>query len=224
MTKDSLYKNLNIDKSKTKDEIVRLSKIRGLNTIDTTDSIDSFLDEYFSEDSIKNQERYLVAHNQKWAKCFAGKPIWGIKVDPLKLEPFVARYVNALNGIGAKTNSSCDGWHKDRRSELFVEFKDRYSLIWHKLMCKRLNDDNGIKWEHAGNTSTLKLPSSDEKRIEKYLRLNKNAEAFENMSDELLELKRKVLIRAKNKVKNNLSDEEAERWMASLIEEIDNGL
>ena len=218
-----LYKHLVNKSNRPEHEIICLARIRGLETFEDKIDIATFLDKYFSKDSIKNQERYLVDHNQKWAKCFAGKPIWGIKVDPLKLEPFVARYVNALNGIGAKTNSSCDGWHKERKTMLFVEFKDRYSLIWHKLMCNRLDDDNGIKWEHKGNTSILKLPSNDEKRIEKYLCLNKNAEAFESMSKELLELKHKVLIKAKNKVKNNLSDEEAEKWIARLIEEIDKG-
>ena len=184
--------------------------------------VTTFFDKFFAKDSVKNCERDLVDHNQKWAKCFAGKPIWGIRVDPLKLEPFVARYVNALNRIGAKTNSSCDGWHKERKPILFIEFKDRYSLIWHKLMCKRLDNDNGIKWEHRDNVSFLKLPSSDEKRIEKYMCLNKNAEVFENMAKDLLELKHRLLIKAKNKVKNNLSNEEVEKWMTSLVEEINN--
>ena len=198
-----------------------LATIRGLKDYEKNLDIDSFLQKYFSKDSIRNYVRDLIDHNNKWAKCFAGKPIWGIKVNPLKLEPFVARYVNALNGIGAKTNSSCDGWHKESENRLFVEFKDRYSMIWHRLMCKRLDDDHGIVWDYHGLEASFKLPASDQGKIRKYLNLNKNAESFENMASQLLDLKRKLLIKAKNKVKNNLSVEDAEKWMAGLLEEID---
>lgn len=90
------------------DEIIRLSLFRGFNKPVEVNDLILFLNKYFAKDNVKNEQVYISSHNDKWAKCFAGKPIYGIRVDPLKLEPFVARYVNAINAIGAKTCSSCD--------------------------------------------------------------------------------------------------------------------
>ena len=212
-----LYDLLVLKDENSQEAIKRLMVFRGLSFDVHETDINTFLDDYFSKDSVSNEERFRFSRSEHWAKCFAAKPIYGIKVDPFKLEPFVARYVNAVNGIGAKTNSSCDGWHKHSNNTLFVEFKDRYSRIWHKVMCSLLNDSNGIEWLYEGNTAILVLPKTDKMKIQKYIALNKNAEAFEQRSNEMLQLKRVLMLKLKGKTKNNVPDEQIEKWFVDII-------
>ena len=173
----------------------------------------SELDELDNEYS----ETFSSAHNDKWAKSFAGKPLFGIRVNPLDLDPFVARYVNAVNGIGSKTISSCDGWHKNSNNVLYIEFKDRYSMIWHKLLFGLIEDNHGIEWEHKDHTIELKLPVSDNGKLKKYIALNKNAEYFEIHQKELLEKKAKVISALKGLKKKALSNKEAEEMITNAI-------
>ena len=139
------------------------------------------------------------------------------------LEPFIARYVNAINAIGAKTLSSCDGWHDAKKEHgPHILFKDRYSRIWHKIMCERLTGKRA-KWTlFEGNVMDLYVPKTDEGKIKAYITLNKNAEQFERQKDQLLNLKAKVILKAKDKKKSALSDEEVEEWLINLISDIEN--
>lgn len=220
---EELLFNLLVDKTKPEsEEIKRLAKFRGLNfPIEETD-IRSFLNKYFSKDSVPNITKDFDSRFEKWAKSFAAKPLWGIPIDPLCLEPFIARYVNAVNAIGAKTSSSCDGWHNEKKEhDAHIIFKDRYSRIWHKLMCERLSGTRA-KWSlFRGNVVDLYLPRSDEGKIKAYTILNKNAEEFENRREELLLLKVRLIDKLKRKQKSTLTDEEIEKLFIETLKEIE---
>ena len=205
-----------------KADIEKILVFRGLkNSTRETDT--EILERYFSKDSVSTTEQGPRKRYKDWAYCFAGNPIWGVRIDPLTLDPFVARYVNAANRIGAKTLSSCDGWHeeKERSKVLFITFKERYSWIWHKLMFERLEDKYKIEWSYIDNAIVLKLPSTDEGKIRKYIAVNKVAEEFENHRSEMLDLKQKVINRLKGKTKNSLSDSEIETLLRATIKEIE---
>lgn len=220
----NLLFDLLVDKTKSEaEEIKRLTKFRGLNFDVEEKDIHLFLNKYFSKDSISNQERGPEDKYERWPKSFAGKPLWGIRINPLELEPFIARYVNAVNQIGAKTLSSCDGWHdicpNERKAHIL--FKDRYSRIWHKIMCSRLENNHNVKWIYEGNKASLMLPKTDKGKIETYIALNKNAEEFERNHNQILDIKEKIVLIAKGKKKSILSDKEVEEWLVNLINDIE---
>ena len=201
-------------------EIARLEKFRGLTTATDENNLNSFLEHYFSKDSVNNYSVVYLGHWNKWTKSFASNMIQGEHVDPLDLEPFVARYVTAINKAGVQTFWSCDGWHKDSEHVLKIGFKERYSLIWHKIICSFLTDNHGISWRYDGVFAILDLPKTDKGKIEKYISLNQNADAIELLQSKMLEIKRKLISKAKNKVKNSLTDEEVEEYMNNLVNEI----
>lgn len=173
----------------------------------------------FEKDSLVNQEAVYKASDEKWAKCFASRPLFGLRIDPLTLEPFVARYVNAINAIGIKTFSSCDGWHKDTSKNLTIGFRERYSLIWHQIICEKMHLNSS--WSYTKREGIIKLPKSDEERIKKYIVLNKDAEILEKNQVKLLELKRKVVEALKGKQKKKLSDQEIKALLENTIKEIE---
>ena len=55
-----------------------------------------------------------------------------------EMEPFIARFVKALNGCGVFTVKSCDGWHERYDADPFrlmrIWMRDRYSLLWFWLI------------------------------------------------------------------------------------------
>ena len=212
VTMNEVIKLILESNQRNEDEISFLAHFRGLK--DTSDNKFSF-----EKDSLVNQEVAYKTSDEKWAKCFAGKPLFGLKIDPLTLEPFVARYVNAINAIGVKTFSSCDGWHKEKSKNLTIGFKERYSLIWHQIICERMNLNSS--WSYFKREGIIKLPKSDKDRIKKYIVLNKDAEILEKNQTELLELKRKVVEILKGKQKAKLSDQEIKFLLEKTIEEIE---
>lgn len=168
---------------------------------------------YFEKDSVSN---YEVTHplpnssRHKWAKSFASNRIKGDAIPPMELEPFVARYVIAINQIGIKTYFSCDGWHKKSFHKLIIGFADRNSKVWHKLIFEKIQENKlfPLNWEYSGNFCLLKLPIEDKNCIEIYKILNSLAEHIEHRQEELLNLKCKVIKELKNTKKNSLSEDE----------------
>lgn len=194
-----------VDKTKTPEfEIERLSRFRGLKYIAEEKDINTFLVKYFSKDSVSNQEAFYNGHDQKWAKCFAShNSLCGGYIDPVYLEPFIARYVNAINSIGIKTFSSCDGWHnKPNKNKMFIAFKERYSKIWHKIIFSIIENTYGIVWSYNRFEAFINLPTSDKIKIKIYTAINKIAEIIENNRKQLCELKRNTVELLKGK--NNL--------------------
>lgn len=201
-------------------EIARLSKFRGLDHIPTEKNIDDFLDRYFDKDTIPFVDIPVKKRNEKWASSFAGNTPQGHYINPLRLEPFVARYVRAINRIGAITDSSCDGWHLCSRNELYVRFLDRYSMLWHKKMCESLENKYGVIWHYDGLRAVLPLPKSDAGKIKKYIALNKVAESFEAKQKPMFDLKMRLVARAKNQKKATLSDDELDAYFDGLLKEL----
>ena len=64
------------------------------------------------------------------------------------LEPYVARYVEAINLIGIHTYHSCDGNHKDRH-QIEIGIKPIYIpihiIIWEEILSKKFD----INWENG---------------------------------------------------------------------------
>lgn len=54
----------------------------------------------------------------------------GFKVDVIRIEPYIARYIKVLNACGISTDSSCDGHHA-MRGKLVVEIRQPYMKKWH---------------------------------------------------------------------------------------------
>ena len=129
----------------------------------------------------------------------------------------MARYVLAINKIGIKTTTSCDGWHEYSNNRLLIGFKERYSRIWHKIICSYNKGYIPIDWKYNNNEVCMDLPKSDKGKINKYITLNKNAEFLELHQDELLELKRNVILVLKGKEKNSLTDCEIEALLVNTI-------
>ena len=215
-----LKKHLIKKEDNVHDSINALSIFRGLDNNSFEMDIDTFLSKYFPKDSVKNYCLYHFDHFEKWAKCFAAKPLYGIRVNPTKLEPFVTRYVNAINGIGSKTYESCDGWHfeKDKSKELYIIFKDRYSRIWHKVVSQLfLAEKSEVAWKYNGNKMFVPLPDSDLGKLKIYILINKEAELFEEIGSYILNLKKNVIAKMKNEIKNPLSDELIEKRFLECI-------
>lgn len=216
----SLIKAILNNKLATDDELSDLATFRGLPEYKKGVSACEFIDKYFSKDSVKNYSVAYLGHWNKWTKSFASNMIQGEYVDPLDLEPFMARYIIAINKAGVQTFWSCDGWHKESEHVLKIGFKERYSRIWHKIICSFLADNHGVFWRYDGVFAILDLPKTDKDKIEKYISLNQNAEAIELLQNKMLEIKRKLIAKSKNKVKNSLPDEEVEEYMNNLVKEI----
>ena len=213
MMNDNLYKLL-VNSDNKEEEITRLAKFRGLDFPIKENDIPSFLNTYFLKDSVPISETSNKTKSKKWIKGFGGKPLWGFKINPLKLDPFVARYVNALNLIGAKTNSSCDGWHKEHRDYLYIEFLDRYSMLWHKI---NILPQSELHWEYIDNYIRLPLPKSDISKIRLYIKVNKEAEYIETHSEKILKLKEIVVNKLKGIKKSPLSNIEVEALLKEVI-------
>ena len=201
-----LAENLLVGINTEEERISYLCKFRGIERPKNIQNYQEIIDKFFQKDSIPIYSQYHIDHDDNWVKCFASNMIIGEHIDPLILEPFIARYIIAINRIGIKTSGSCDGWHTHSENNLKIVFRERYSRIWHELICKRLGFE--LKWCSSGYTSVLELPKTDTAKIQKYIYLNKCAEYLENNQKELIELKKHLIKKLKNKEKNNRSDNE----------------
>lgn len=137
-------------------------------------------------------------------------------VDPLYLEPFIARYVRAINRCGMETFYSCDGWHKrpDKSQELVILFRDRYSWIWHMVLCEYNNIDGLCHWEHTIDgsmyLSRIQLPKDDKDKKQIYSRVLAAADEFLNKCNILKELKNSFLSAGYPSRIDSFSDSEVE--------------
>ena len=73
----------------------------------------------------------MIFRLQSWRQ-FRGMR-YAPKVEVQYLEPYVARYVKALNACGIRTESSCDGHHAQRKA-LFVLTQQDMMFAWHKFL------------------------------------------------------------------------------------------
>lgn len=144
-------------------------------------------------------------------------------VEPLCLEPYIARYIRAINRCGMKTFYSCDGWHNSpaKSKELVILFSDRYSWIWHKLMYKRSYIQKVCNWEHKHSGSDLVarivLPIKDDGKLKVYNQIITVANTIIENSDYLISLKEHVVQNIFGVEINSLTDSEAEKKIEDVL-------
>lgn len=193
----------------------RLMKYRGNSTEQIPSNYEELLS-MFCKDSISNYEVTWYNrenHINKWTKSFASNRLCGNYISWQELEPFIARYVIAINQIGIKTFWSCDGWHKKSEHVLGIGFLDRNSMIWHKIISSRIEDGENIEWQHCFPKAILKLPKEDNEKLKMYATLNRRATYLEKNRAKFLDLKRDIIEKVKNKPKNMLTDDELEMFL-----------
>ena len=205
------------DYSRTIDNLSSsIFRVDGIKWIDIIRKpIEEMEEKLFSKDSVFPQE--VCSHyNLKFNDLFAGNHIF-YDVEPTCLEPYIARYVRAINRCGMKSNFSCDGWHERYRKsiEIIIFMEDRYSRIWHKLICKKMRL---LQWRGDNNGAFLTLPREDDKRIMLYNKINSDAESIENAKDKLKELKRYMIEKCRFVDVDSYTNEEVEAIMGEVIE------
>lgn len=116
------------------------------------------------------------------------------------LEPFIARYVKALNAIGLNTDWSCDGNHRkeEKKNRIQIGFPNRLSLLWHVALCRHYPAlQNGLVWrledaKKAHHTRMIVCEFNSQNQLHTYVCINKTAEKIEVQKDALLEIKEKL--------------------------------
>ena len=195
--------------------IDNLACFRGFKDFDKRISFDDFIARYFSKDSASRFETFYESKYEYWCMSFASmRP--NEKLDPLDLDPFIARYVLALNDIGIFTIDSCDDWHKEKKDGIYVIFKERYSMIWHSLICDMLNL---LKFDYDGRRGTISRPKTDSEKVRWYIKVNKNAEILEKNMEYLQKLKEQVVNRLVQIGMDDLSDIKVKETFESAIRE-----
>lgn len=100
------------------------------------------------------------------------------------LEPFIARFVIAINNCGIFTVKSCDGWHDRINSpmekRMSIYFEDKYSALWFRLIMERLLGQSRY-WYGADIFCAKGEALPDE-----YKRINRLACFFEQYGKELV--------------------------------------
>lgn len=147
-------------------------------------------EQLFSKDSVIPQEVCFI-DEKMWHSSFGGSKMF-YDVRPDCLEPYISRYVRIINRCGMKTFYSCDGWHRasHKSREMVIIFEDRYSWIWHKIICEQLDY---VKWEYGKRLVRISLPHHDSGKLCIYEKVNNAAELFENNCSYLKSLKRQVI-------------------------------
>ena len=147
-------------------------------------------EQLFSKDSVIPQEVCFI-DEKMWHSSFGGSNMF-YDVRPDCLEPYISRYVRIINRCGMKTFYSCDGWHRasHKSREMVIIFEDRYSWIWHKIICEQLDY---VKWEYGKRLVRISLPHHDSGKLCIYEKVNNAAELFENNCSYLKSLKRQVI-------------------------------
>lgn len=183
----------------------------------------------FKKDSVVSHDETIRFPKQihRWQNTFGSSQyLWPRMPDVTILEPFIARYILAVNSIGSRTNYSCDGWHSDPNKTKAIYFRtaDRYSLIWIKIVDEHALEDKTIGWKYLFHENqdvteapiyeaSLKLPKDDRGKLAIYDRINKAAAEIESKRDFLRDSKIRVVEELKGKHKNGLTVEEVERLM-----------
>ena len=171
-------------------------------------------EQLFSKDSVISQE-VCSTYEKGWYSSFNGSQLF-YDVRPDCLEPYISRYVRAINRCGMKTFYSCDGWHRKphKSKEMVVLFDDRYSWIWHKIICEQFG---GIKWEYGKKLVRFMLPYKDDDKLIIYEKINNDAVYFENNCDSLRKLKVQVIDGIGHTCIDRYSDEEVEEKMRDVF-------
>lgn len=129
--------------------------------------------------------------------------IHGKKVPAMELEPFVAKYVKALNACGLETTLSCDSNHKQENLNISIEFNGKPFTLWHSWILENLIPDLAtLKW----SSDYKQLDFTNTQRFDVYYKLLKSADFLYDNRIYLRELKQKSnewIKRKDEKVMNN---------------------
>ena len=146
-------------------------------------SCEDLEEELFKKDSVYAQEVSFSFRMNRFYD-FLGMDKLFFDVTPDCLDPFIAGYVRAINRCGIRTFFSCDGWHRMRgqSKKVVIFFDERYSCIWHKILCEHVYLPDGIRWEHyydgSEGSATIDLPDDDDGKKAIYERILLLAEEF----------------------------------------------
>ncbi len=148
--------------------------IKTITPKDAADSNDEdVLMRLFEKDSL---EGVLLDDNINAGFDWFCNPNVAKEISPAVLEPYIARFVMAVNKCGAYTSSSCDGWHSSydaagsRPMRLWMT--DRYSAVWLWLIAELVFGETwkGKKIERdVLNWSDQWEPNPYENESDKYL-------------------------------------------------------
>lgn len=197
--------------------------IKGISYVELKSTQDeTVLQRLFEKDSITPQE-VVWRGKLKWAKTFGSSNLPVYYIRPDCLDPYAARYVRVINSIGIRTCYSCDGWHNNPRKarRMFIWFYDRYSYLWHQILCETPSLINTAIWKHNRDSREIfvVLSRNEEKRIKIYNDVNDLAREIEERQDFYVDLKNKVVEKVKGKKKNPLPDIEIEEMLRDAIRE-----
>ena len=217
-----LYNYLTNSLNPLDEEIKRLERFRGLRRSTGEKDLNALVTRYFSKDSVPGYSVLFNGHYEIWTKCFASSTLADTYVDPLGLDPFIARYILSINKIGIKTCYSCDGWHSDpKKNKVVIIFKEHFSKVYHKVITYKFLH-SGLLWNYnePGNAISLRLSDDDYYKLKLYTSINKNAEYLEEQEARLFEIKKQLVKRLKGKPKNNLTNDELECLFTYTIDQI----
>ena len=208
----------------TRKEIKRNTHLQGLLSVHelTNMSLNEMERVLYKKDSVIGMEVISFDDDSSYYSFGGYKRFYD--VDPLCLEPYIAKYVRAINRGGMKTFFSCDGWHNKayKSRELVIRFTDRYSWIWHKVLCKLNNIEEYCCWEHRSSgknlSSRILLPRADEQRIQIYNGVLLAADVFVQNTNLLKGLKDSFLLKVDASEMDELSDTEVEERMREFLD------
>lgn len=136
----------------------------------------------------------------------------GVTVPLSWLEPFIARYVRAINACGVLTVGSCDGNHINKY-ELYLMPDGEESVRWHRLIYEEcLRDRFHIVWKtfqpKNGHPRNITMTFIDGDKYGTYFELNKAAEFLYKNRGQILNIKAHAVAFVEN---NNVNPKDAIR-------------
>lgn len=164
------------------------------------------VEKIFYSDNISGCEGSVTCYFEHWKKFVHNS--YAPKV-PLKfLEPFIGRYVKAINACAVATLMSCDGNHKTRgNSQLLVDFVGNPSFIWHEIIFKRLLVERfNLNWSCSNRCLEIKFDTADKWRT--YTEFNRAGEFLYNNRIKIRQIRREASKGITTSMARHMSSEE----------------
>ena len=176
----------------------------------------------FMKDSMIAMPVVFYFERESWYYSFNSDKIY-YDVDPLCLEPYIAKYVRAINRCGIETFYSCDGWHAkpNKSKEIVILFRDRYSWLWHSQLCRIYGIEKDCPWEFekvgSDYVARIALPKGDEGKKHIYDRVILSANIFIRNNILLKSIKKKFIMSVNGYEMDALSNQEVEERFCEYI-------
>ena len=133
------------------------------------------VEKIFYSNNVSRCEGSVLCYSEDWKKFIRNS--YAPKV-PLKfLEPFVGRYVKAINACGVATCMSCDGNHhaQGNSQRILINFEGEPNILWHKIIRQRLLVKNfGLRWLCCDDS--VKIPFKKTDKWKTYAEFNRAGE------------------------------------------------